>query len=145
MPTINAASTPSRNVTTRAENMELRLDYENEFQFQFQLEIVSSQVGRVNNLKIQAQNGNGRTKETGRSCGTAKTKLLLVGARKAIVKPACGRSRAQFGRTGRRRQRKPVHGRRWARPKERTAGWRDTSPPPSQPDRGSRDRHRRSR
>jgi hypothetical protein len=45
MPTINAASTPSRNVTTRAENIGLRLDYENEFQFQFQLEIVSSRTG----------------------------------------------------------------------------------------------------
>jgi hypothetical protein len=42
MPTINAASTPSRNVTTRAENIGLRFDYENEIQFHFQLEIVPS-------------------------------------------------------------------------------------------------------
>jgi hypothetical protein len=34
MPTISAASTPSRSVTTRAWNMG---NYENEFQFQFQL------------------------------------------------------------------------------------------------------------
>src|SRR4029077_20503536 len=59
MPTINAASTPSRNVTTRAENMrsplETRLDYENEFQFQFQLEIVSPQARPSNKLKMQGE------------------------------------------------------------------------------------------
>jgi hypothetical protein len=44
MPTINAASTPSRNVTTRAENIGLRFDYENEIQFHFQLEIVPSRA-----------------------------------------------------------------------------------------------------
>jgi hypothetical protein len=52
MPTINAASTPSRNVTTRAENIGLRFDYENEFQFQFQLEIVSGRKVTVNKLKM---------------------------------------------------------------------------------------------
>src|ERR1700743_3211587 len=38
MPTINAASTPSRNVTTRDENIRSIDNYENEFQFQFQYE-----------------------------------------------------------------------------------------------------------
>jgi hypothetical protein len=58
MPTINAASTPSRNVTTRAENMMSALlgrDYENEFQFQFQfqLKIVPSWGKPVNKLSMQ--------------------------------------------------------------------------------------------
>jgi hypothetical protein len=51
MPTINAASTPSRNVTTRAENIRLRSNYENEIQFHFQLEIVPS--GQAGSQQIE--------------------------------------------------------------------------------------------
>jgi hypothetical protein len=59
MPTIKAASTPSRNVTTRAENIRLRFDYENEIQFQFRLENCI-EPGRVSQQleNKQDQNGN---------------------------------------------------------------------------------------
>jgi hypothetical protein len=46
-------------VTTRAENIGLRFDYENEIQFHFQLELYRAGRRAVNKLKIEGcQNGN---------------------------------------------------------------------------------------